>query len=113
MEILGKDAQIRIKNVNDKWAATFGADALGWMNEKAQSAADVEMFESILASQSGSQVNPDGGGYVGDVTITDAQLDEAMFAKDGQGNLKMLADPEYKKMVDSMTSKYNKQRGIA
>jgi len=112
LQLLGKDAQIRITNINDKWAATFGSEALGWMNDKARSAADVEMFESILASQGSSSVNPDGGGYVGEVAITDAQLDEAMFAKDGTGNLKMLADPEYKAMVDNMTTKYNKQRGI-
>jgi len=112
MELLGKDADIRIQNINDKWGATFGDEAKQWMQEKAQSAKDVEMFESILGMQSQAVVNPSGTQPQAQVMITREQLSEAMFAKDSAGNMKMQSDPEYKAMVDRMTSKFNSQRGV-
>ena len=108
--LLGKDAEARIQNINDKWTATYGNEARDWMNSKALSAADVEMFESILAQGGGTTVNPSGTQVQGSVMITREQLSEAMFAKDGAGMLKMQSDPEYKARVDQMTEKFNTQR---
>jgi hypothetical protein len=113
MEKLGENAQARIDNINDKWAATFGAESLEVMNNMATSAEGVKFFEAILAQTSPSTVNPDGGNANYGNVITDEELDAAMFAKDSAGMLKMQTDPEYKKKVDAMTIKYNKQRGIA
>lgn len=113
MGLLGKDAAARIQNANDKWTATYGAEATEWMQSKALSAQDVQMFESILEANAGSTVNPDGGQAAGQVMITKDQLSEAMFAKDSAGMMKMQTDPEYKKLVDDMTAKFNKQRGIS
>lgn len=111
MGLLGKNAQSRVDNINDKWSARFGDDALEWMNTKALSAQDVEMFESILAQGDASTVNPDGTKPMGEVMITQGQLSEAMFKKDSAGMNKMQTDPEYKRYVDEMTVKYNKQQG--
>lgn len=111
--LLGHNAEARIQNVNDKWTAKYGEDATEWMNSKAMSAQDVEMFESILANGVASTVNPDGGQPQGEVMITQTQLSEAMFKKDSAGMILMQTDPAYKKLVDDMTTKYNKQRGIA
>ena len=112
VKLLGVNAQERISNINDKWAATYGADATQWMQSKAMSAQDVEMFESILSQGSPSTVNPSGTAAMGEVKITNEQLSTAMFAKDGSGNMKMQTDPEYKATVDKLTEKYNAQRGI-
>lgn len=113
MAKLGKDPEARIENLNDKWAATFGEEAVEWMNGKALTAADVEMFESILSANSPSGVHQNGKANVGQVAITDEQLTNAMMAKDSAGMMKMQTNPEYKAMVDEMTRKYNKQRGLA
>jgi len=110
MSLLGSNAEARIQNANDKWTAQFGAEATEWMNSKAQSAQDVEMFESILASTAASTVNPNGTSPQGEMKITHEQLSEAMFAKNSAGGLKMQTDPEYKASVDEMTAKYNKQK---
>lgn len=112
MGLLGNNAQTRIQNINDEWAAKFGGEALEWMNTKASSAADVEMFESLLASMGGSTVNPSGTQAMGEVKITREQLSEAMMKTDENGNLKRGYDMEYKGTVDAMIEKYNKQQGI-
>lgn len=111
MAALGTNAEARIQNANDKWTAMFGADATEWMNSKAMTAEDVEMFESILAHNGSSTVNPEGTQPQGAVKITQEQLSEAMFAENSVGGLKMQSDPEYKKTVDEMTAKFNKQQG--
>lgn len=113
MGLLGHNYEARIQNANDKWTAKYGAEATEWMNSKAMSAQDVEMFESILADGGSSTVNPDGGAPQGEVMITQTQLSEAMYKKDSAGMNLMQTDPEYKRLVDDMTRKYNKQRGIS
>jgi len=112
MGILGHNAEARIQNVNDKWTAKYGEKATEWMNSKAMSAEDVEMFESLLSDGNSSTVNPNGSQAQGQVMITQDQLSEAMFKKDSAGMILMQTSPEYKKLVDDMTAKYNKQRGI-
>jgi len=112
MKLLGKDADQRITNINDKWAARFGADSLDLMNGMGQTAAQIEFFESILESTSEGRVNPDGSDAGGQMKITQTQIDEMMHKEDSAGMMKMQTDPSYAKEVYSAIEKFNKQQGI-
>lgn len=108
---LGKDADIRIKNINDAWVAQFGEESKDMMNGKIVTAADAEFYESIIEKLGGQQVNPDGTkSTLGTERITHDALNAAMFAKTDSGQRKTLVDPEYAAKVEDMIKQYNKQK---
>lgn len=108
---LGKDADIRIKNINDAWVAQFGEESKEMMNGKIVTAADAEFYESIIEKLGGQQVNPDGTkSTLGTERITHDALNAAMFAKTDSGQRKTLVDPEYAAKVEEMIKQYNKQK---
>ena len=108
---LGKDADIRIKNINDAWVAQFGEESKEMMNGKIVTAADAEFYESIIAKLDGQQVNPDGTKSTFNAErITHDELSAAMFAKTDNGSRKTMVDTEYAAKVEDMIKQYNKQK---
>ncbi len=112
MNKLGKDAQVRIDNVNDKLLAIFGEDLAAQYQGIGRDAAGVEALEQLVGKFSESTANPDGAGFIGVETITQDKLSELMNARDSAGMIKMQTSPEYAKSVYATIDKYNKQRGI-
>jgi len=113
MGLLGKDAQIRIDNTNDKLKAIFGEDLAAQYQGIGTSAAGVEALEQLVLRFGDNTTNPDGGDFVGETPITQDELGEMMNKKDSAGTPMMQASPEYAKSVYAKIDKYNKQRGIS
>jgi len=110
MAAIGKDAQIRIDNANDKLNVIFGEDTAAMIQNIGSSAAGFSAVEAILEKLGESTVNPDGSA-AGATVITQQEIGELLNAKTEGGAPKMNI-PEYAASVNATIEKFNKQQGI-
>jgi len=113
MEILGKDAQVRIDNTNDKLEVIFGSEMAEIFKDVGTSAEGVEALEYLVSRFGENKSNPDGGDFTGEEAITQDELGELMNKKDSAGTPMMQASPAYAKKVYAKIEQYNKQHGIS
>ena len=102
-ELLGKDADARLTNVQDWAKANLGTDAMDAFGSMVTSAKSVEMFEKIMKMNSGTapaQVSQPK-------TMVDKDTIHNMrFAKDNYGRRKMSSDPAYRAKVEAMEAEF-------
>jgi len=102
-ELLGKDADTRLTNVQDWAKANLGADVMDTFKGMISSAASVEMFENIMKMNSGTAPAQ----VAQPKTMVDKDTITSMrFAKDEFGRRKMSSDPAYRAKVEAMESEY-------
>lgn len=95
-ELLGKDADTRLKNVKD-WAIANNADE-SVFNQMMSSAKAVEFIEGIMKKNQGTSPTT-----VQAKPVVDAETVKQMrFAKDEYGNRKMSSDPKYRAKVEAL-----------
>ena len=102
-EVLGKDAEARLTNVQDWAKANLGADAMDAFKGMITSAKSVEMFEQIMKMNSGTapaQVSQPK-------TMVDRDTVKSMrYATDEFGGRKMSSDPTYRAKVEKMEAEF-------
>jgi len=103
IELLGKDADARLTNVEDWAKANLGDDYTDTLNAMVSTAKGVEVFEKIMKMNSGvapAQVEQPKQMLDRD-TVRSMQ-----FAKDEYGNRKMSSDPQYRAKVEGMMNEF-------
>lgn len=95
-ELLGKDADARLKNVKD-WAIANNADEATF-NSMMSSAKAVEFMEKVMKGSMGT--TPTNAPSA--PTIDKDTLRQMRFAKDEYGNRKMSSDPSYRAKVEAL-----------
>jgi len=102
-ELLGKDADTRLNNVQDWAKANLGADAMDAFKGMINSAASVEMFESIMKMNSGTAPAK----VAQPKTMVDKDtIHEMRFAKDNFGRRRMSSDSTYRSKVEAMEREF-------
>jgi len=102
-ELLGKDADTRLTNVQDWAKANLGADSMEAFEGMINSAASVEMFEQIMKMNSGTAPAK----VAQPKTMVDHDTITTMrFAKDNFGRRKMSSDPTYRAKVEAMEKEF-------
>ena len=101
-ELLGKDADTRLTNVQDWARANLGEDAMDVFSGMITTAKSVEMFEKIAKMQTGTSPAPSKP----TVSVDRDSLNAMRFAKDEFGNRRISSDPQYRAKVDGMTAEF-------
>jgi len=102
-ELLGKDADARLTNVQDWAKANLGADAMDTFQGMVNSAASVEMFENIMKMSSGTAPAQ----VATSKTVVDHDtITNMRFAKDNFGRRKMSTDSAYRAKVEAMEAEF-------
>ena len=99
-ELLGKDADARLNNIQDWARANLGEDNMADFNSMITTAKGVEMFEAISKMNSGTTPAPANTNTVADKDT----VRQMRFAKDEYGNRRMSTDANYRARVEEMES---------
>lgn len=97
-ELLGKDADARIKNVVDWTRANLGEDTLDEIKGMITSAKSVEIFEAIAKLNKGTAPAPAQTAP----SVDRDTIKQMRFAVDEYGNRKMSSDPAYRAKVEAL-----------
>ena len=104
-ELLGKDAESRLNNIQDWARANLGEDAMDEFSSLITSAKSVEIFEKLSKLSLGTAPAP----IAAKPTLDKDTITQMRFAKDEFGNRKMSSDPAYRAKVEAMEAElYNK-----
>ena len=103
LDSLGSNASSRLASVEQYLKNTFPDDfqALAGLVTSANS---VKLMERMIAANAPAKLPFEGGESASG--MTEAKLQELMYAKDDNGNLKRSVDPAYNKMVQSELNKF-------
>jgi hypothetical protein len=97
-ELLGKDADSRLNNIQDWARANLGEDAMDEFSGLITSAKSVEIFEKLSRLSLGTSPAP----IAAKQSLDKDTINQMRFAKDEFGNRKMSSDPEYRAKVEAM-----------
>jgi len=100
-EILGKDADVRLTNLQD-WAKANGGDE-AIFNSMMTSAASVEFMEGVMKNSQGTAPAPSN---VTKPTVDKDTINAMRFAKTESGDRRMSVDPAYRAKVEQMEQEF-------
>lgn len=97
-ELLGKNADERLKNLEDWGRATFGENKMETFKQMAVTADQVGILETMMKKMQG--VTP--ATAKAQTTVDQDTLRKMRFALDDYGNRRMSSDPAYRARVESL-----------
>lgn len=100
MKALGPNAEARINNIN-AWAnKNMSEENVAGLQGMATTAAGVQAIEQLISRTRNAPVSVDNAQP--SAVMSTEEIQSAQFAKNEHGQLKMAADPEYRKKVEKM-----------